>query len=135
MSEDPTGLAGIDPSLRTVARLLPYRKGLFARHLPVMRAGTALARRVLACRDCEVVAVSSTASVRIHRPPGVGKMAPAVLWIHGGGYVAGSAALEDRVVRRMAEKVDVCGFAASGFGWAGRSPCRGTSEATVQTTP
>jgi acetyl esterase/lipase len=33
-------------------------------------------------------------------------MAPAVMWIHGGGYVAGSAALEDRVVRRMAEKVD-----------------------------
>ena len=106
MSEDPTGLAGIDPSLRAVARLLPYKKGLFARHLTVMRAGTALARRVLACRDFEVVAVSSTASVRIHRPPGVGKTAPAVLWIHGGGYVAGSAALEDRVVRRMAEKVD-----------------------------
>jgi acetyl esterase/lipase len=106
MSDDPTGLAAIDPSLRTVARVLPYRKGLFARHLGVMRAGTALARRVLACRDCEVVAVSSTASVRIHRPPGLGTMPPAVLWIHGGGYVWGSAAVEDRVVRSMAEKVD-----------------------------
>jgi len=50
--------------------------------------------------------VSPTASVRIHRPPGLGKMPPAVLWIHGGGYVAGSAAGEDRAVRAMAEKVD-----------------------------
>jgi acetyl esterase/lipase len=29
-----------------------------------------------------------------------------VLWIHGGGYVAGSAAVGDRVFRTMAEKVD-----------------------------
>jgi acetyl esterase/lipase len=101
-----TGLAAIDPSLRTVARFLPYRKGLFARHLGLIRASTALARRLLAHRDCEVVAVSSTATVRIHRPPGVGQMPPAVLWIHGGGYVAGSAALGDRAVRTMAENVD-----------------------------
>lgn len=29
-----------------------------------------------------------------------------MLWIHGGGYVAGSAAVGDRVFRTMAEKVD-----------------------------
>jgi acetyl esterase/lipase len=106
MSADPTGLAAIDPSLRTVARFLPYRKGLYARHLGLMRAGTAAAGRLLAQRDCEVVAVSSTTSVRIHRPPGLGQRPPAVLWIHGGGYVAGSAAVEDRAVRNVAENVD-----------------------------
>jgi acetyl esterase/lipase len=97
-----TGLAAIDPSLRTVARFLPHRMGLFARHLGLMRASMALAGRLLTRRDCEVVAVSSTATVRIHRPSGLGQMPPALLWIHGGGYVAGSAAMNDRAVRRMA---------------------------------
>ena len=88
--------------LRTAARFLPYRRGLFARHLRLMRAGMALAGRIAALRDVEVVPVSATASVRVHRPTGLSERPPALLWIHGGGYVAGSAAMNDRAVRRMA---------------------------------
>lgn len=53
----------IGPWLPTAARFLPYRRGLFARHLRLMRAGMALAGRIAALRDVEVVPVSATASV------------------------------------------------------------------------
>ncbi len=90
------------PWLPIAARFLPYRRGLFARHLRLMRAGMALAGRIVALRDAEVVPVSATASVRVHRPRGLSERPPALLWIHGGGYVAGSAAMNDRAVRKMA---------------------------------
>jgi acetyl esterase/lipase len=88
--------------LRTAARFLPYRRGLFERHLRVMRGGMAVAGRIAALRGVEVIPVSATASVRVHRPSGVSATLPALLWIHGGGYVTGSAAMNDRAVRRMA---------------------------------
>ena len=91
--------------LRTAAHFLPYRRGLFERHLRVMRGGMAVAGQIAALRGVEVVPVSATASVRVHRPSGPsGPSAtlPALLWIHGGGYVTGSAAMNDRAVRRMA---------------------------------
>jgi alpha/beta hydrolase fold len=88
--------------LRTAARFLPYRRGLFERHLRVMRGGMAVAGRIAALRGVEVVPVSATASVRVHRRSGLSATLPALLWIHGGGYVAGSASMNDRAVRRMA---------------------------------
>ena len=103
--EDPTALAAIDASLRTVARFLPYRRGLYARHLRLMRTGETLAARLAARRDAEVVQVSPTAGVRVHRPRGIAGDAPGVLSIHGGGLVSGLAALNDRAARRMAEKL------------------------------
>ena len=95
----------IGPWLPTAARFLPYRRGLFARHLRLMRAGMALAGRIAALRDVEVVRVSATASVRVHRPRGLSERPPALLWIHGGGYVAGSAAMNDHAVRQMAAQL------------------------------
>ncbi|MFZ3267677.1 MAG: alpha/beta hydrolase [Mycobacterium sp.] len=103
--EDPTALMAIDPSLRTIARFLPYRRGLYAGHLHLMRTGEAVAARLVARRDVEVVQVSPTAGVRVHRPSGLGGDAPGVLWIHGGGFVSGLAALNDRAARRTAEKL------------------------------
>lgn len=88
--------------LQAAVRFLPYRRGLFPRHLGLMRAGMALAGRIAALRDVEVVHVSTTASVRFHRLRGLSETPPALLWIHGGGYVSGSAAMNDRAVRRMA---------------------------------
>jgi acetyl esterase/lipase len=67
-----------------------------------MRGGMAVAGRIAALRDVEVIPVSATASVRVHRPSGLSETPPALLWIHGGGYVTGSAAMNDRAVRRMA---------------------------------
>jgi acetyl esterase/lipase len=103
--QGPTAGPSIDPALQTVARFLPYRKGLFARHLRLVRIGTTIAEKVAALRDTRVIAVSATASVRLHRPNNPSGASPAVLWIHGGGYVSGSAAIGDRAVRKMAEDV------------------------------
>src|SRR5258705_4292547 len=95
----------IGPWLPTAARFLPYRRGLFARRLRLMRAGMARAGRIAALRDVEVVPVSATASVRVHRPRGLSERPPALLWIHGGRYVAGSAALNDLEGREMAAPI------------------------------
>ncbi len=100
-------LPAIGPWLRTAAHFLPHRRGLFVRYLRPMRAGMALTATVTARRDVEVVAVSATSSVRVQRPSGLDDKPPAVLWIHGGGYVWGSAAVNDRAVRRMADNLGV----------------------------
>src|SRR5690349_3118064 len=102
---DAASLPDVGPWLRTAARFLPYRKGLFTRHLRAMRAGMGVVGAVAACRDVEVVPVSATSSVRVHRPDTLGAKPPAVLWIHGGGYVWGSAAVNDRAVRRMSNEL------------------------------
>jgi acetyl esterase/lipase len=102
---EATALANIDPTLRCLARLLPYRYGLFARHLRVMRAQTSLMGLLQAARDVDVVAVSPTASVRVHRPHGLAGNSPAVLWIHGGGYVAGCARMDERLVVKTAHEL------------------------------
>jgi acetyl esterase/lipase len=104
--ERPTGLAAIDPSVRRVAWLLPYRKGVLTRWLGLFRGVVRIVERVVALRDVDPVAVSATARVRIHRPREMAvTRAGAVLWIHGGGYVAGSAAMVDRAMRKMAKNV------------------------------
>lgn len=107
MDDGVISLPAVGPWVQVTSRFLPYRRGLFARHLPAMRAGMALTGRVTALRDLEVVAISATSSVRVLRPEGVGDKPPAVLWIHGGGYVWGSAAVNDRAVRRMAQRLGI----------------------------
>jgi acetyl esterase/lipase len=92
----------IDPSLRMAALIMPRGTGLITRHLGLARAAASAADRVLGLRDVEQVAVSATAGVRVHRPGGATTPRPALLWIHGGGYVVGSARLGDRMMRRMA---------------------------------
>jgi acetyl esterase/lipase len=67
----------------------------------------AMVGAVAACDDVEVVPVSATSSVRVHRPNTLSAKPPAVLWIHGGGYVWGSATVNDRAVRRMSDELSV----------------------------
>ncbi|RDH76303.1 alpha/beta hydrolase [Mycolicibacterium moriokaense] len=86
---------------------MPRGKGLVTRRLRLSRMAVAAAERVLGVRGVEVVAVSPTAGVRVHRPRDAQYPAPAVLWIHGGGYVLGSARIEDRKCRRMADRLGV----------------------------
>ena len=107
MDDGVISLPAVGPRVRVASRFLPYRRGLFARHLRAMRACMALTGRVTALRDFEVIAISPTSSVRVLRPEGLGDKPPAVLWIHGGGYVWGSAAVNDRAVRRMAQRLGI----------------------------
>lgn len=73
--------------------------------MPVVRRLTQLqGRRTPA--DVEVLGLPSGATVRIFRPknPPAGP-APALLWIHGGGYVIGTAAQDDRLCRRFSAEL------------------------------
>lgn len=56
--------------------------------------------------DVEVLGLPSGAGVRIFRPPNrAADPAPALLWIHGGGYVIGTAAQDDRLCRRFSAEL------------------------------
>ena len=55
--------------------------------------------------DVEVLTLPSGVGVRLFRPAGVTGQAPALLWIHGGGYVIGKAAQDDALCRRFAREL------------------------------
>jgi len=89
------GNEDIHPELRRVARLTP-RRMLYRWSLPVVRR-----LRVTGSRDdgVDVVTLPSGAGARLYRPADADGPAPALLWIHGGGYVLGSAAQDDDLCR------------------------------------
>jgi acetyl esterase/lipase len=92
------------PDLRRVARWLP-RAAVSRRTLNPIRLLTGLqAKRPT--KAIEVKAVAAT-SVRVHRPAPTGHPVPALLWIHGGGYVLGTAAQDDAVCRHFARELGI----------------------------
>ena len=46
-------------------------------------------------------------SVRLHQPSGAESRGPALLWIHGGGYMLGHAAQDDGLCRRFARELGI----------------------------
>jgi acetyl esterase/lipase len=75
-----------------------------------MRALSALSGRLgksSASGDIEVITLGSGAGVRLFRPVGVPEPAPALLWIHGGGYVVGTAQQEDQLCRRVSRRLGI----------------------------
>jgi acetyl esterase/lipase len=94
--------ADFDPELK-LARFLP-RTTVLQGNLRVVRTLTRLTTH-WSGRGLEVICLSEGASVRVHRPSVAAKSAPALLWIHGGGMVMGSAAQDDRLCRRLATKI------------------------------
>jgi acetyl esterase/lipase len=92
----------IHPDLRRVARLLP--RGLIGpRTLRPLRVLTRMQGRRTP-KDVEVLTLSSGVGVRLHRHRGTDP-APALLWMHGGGYVLGHAAQDDRLCRRFSHEL------------------------------
>lgn len=88
------------PDLARIARFIP--RGLVGpKTAPVMRY---LSRRMgrSVPDGVEVLTLSSGVTLRLHRPRGVAKPGPALLWMHGGGYVLGSPAQDDKLCRRYA---------------------------------
>jgi acetyl esterase/lipase len=57
--------------------------------------------------DVEVTTLGSGAGVRLFRPAGVTEPAPALLWIHGGGYVMGTAQQDDRICGQFSKKLGI----------------------------
>jgi acetyl esterase/lipase len=96
----------VHPDLRRIARFAP-RQLVGPRSLPVIRALSGLIQRGSA-RDVEVITLASGISVRLFRPTGVGQEpAPALLWIHGGGYVIGTAQQDDALCRRFCARLGI----------------------------
>jgi acetyl esterase/lipase len=100
-----TGDDDFHPDLRTIARLLP-------RHL-VGPSTLRLLRTLTAVQgpwrhtDVEVLALPSGARVRLHRPAEHSAPGPALLWIHGGGYILGRAKQDDNLCRRFVQTLGV----------------------------
>jgi acetyl esterase/lipase len=57
--------------------------------------------------DVEVITLGSGVGVRLFRPVGVAEPTAALLWIHGGGYVIGTAQQDDRLCRGFSTKLGI----------------------------
>lgn len=93
------------PDLRRVARYTP-KQIVTPVTVPFIRAAERLLYRK-APKDVEVLTLGSGAGVRLFRPTGVSGQGPALLWIHGGGYVIGKAAQDDVLCRKFARELGV----------------------------
>jgi acetyl esterase/lipase len=100
MAKTGRGPSGFHPELRRIARFAP-RQMVTPRTLSLMRALSRLqGRRDPA--DVEVLTLTSGVGVRLYRPANATGPGPALLWIHGGGYVVGRAVQDDVLCRRFA---------------------------------
>ncbi|VBA45177.1 Carboxylesterase NlhH [Mycobacterium attenuatum] len=95
----------VHPDLRRTAHLAP-RRLVGPRTLPIMRALIGLTGRAVP-GDVEVIALGPGAGVRLYRGVGVREQTPALLWIHGGGYVLGKAAQDDRLCRQFGRTLGI----------------------------
>jgi acetyl esterase/lipase len=93
------------PDLRTVARFAP-RSLVGPRTLKLVRALSPVIRRG-SDHDVEALILGSGVGVRLHRPGDAEQPGPALLWIHGGGYVIGSAQQDDELCRRFARELGI----------------------------
>lgn len=76
------------------------------RTLRLVRALSGL-RQADADGDVEVITLGSGTGVRLFRPVGVAEPTAALLWIHGGGYVIGTAQQDDRLCRRFSTELGI----------------------------
>jgi acetyl esterase/lipase len=96
--------AAFHPDLRRIARCLP-RSTVNRWTLPLMKG----LDRKLSHRPAAGVVVERVGEVtiRFHGQSSSDEPRPALLWIHGGGFVLGSAAQDDAVCRHFAEQLDI----------------------------
>lgn len=64
-------------------------------------------RLVKSDADVEVITLGSGAGVRLFRPVGATEPTPALLWIHGGGYVVGDARQDDPICGRFSRRLGI----------------------------
>jgi acetyl esterase/lipase len=93
------------PDLRRVARLAP-RTLVGPRSLKVIRTLSGL-QRSKTPDGVEVLTLGSGVGVRLHRPVGVSQPGPALVWIHGGGYVLGTARQDDALCHRFTRELGI----------------------------
>lgn len=96
--------SAVHPDLRRIAPFLP-RSAVGPRRLPILRRADARQRRRQR-RGVEIVEVGPI-GLRVHRPGGSHGSLPGLLWIHGGGFVMGTATQDDGVCQHLANDVGV----------------------------
>ncbi|BBY20290.1 alpha/beta hydrolase [Mycobacterium stomatepiae] len=101
-----TSPQALDPDLRKVARLLPRGYALH-RGYKIQRAIMQVLGNAGRLRDVPVISVNEHVTVRMHRPAGLPERAPALLWIHGGGTIMGTAAQDDKFCRKLSRLTGV----------------------------
>jgi acetyl esterase/lipase len=99
MSESP-----FDPEYQSIARFLPrgIARSWNLRLIRLLGALTGLGS------DPENVEIEETGAgtVRVHRPTAGGdELLPAVLWLHGGGFLIGSPKQDDALCRQIADEL------------------------------
>jgi len=94
----------IHPELRRAARFIP-RFTIQPWALPLVRKLSNLRKPSNA--GVEVLTLPSGAGVRLHRPANTAGPTPALLWIHGGGYLFGTAAQDDGVCRQYVDRLGI----------------------------
>jgi len=95
-----TSRQALDPDLRNVARFLPRGHALH-RGYKAQRAVMRLLGNAGRLRNVPVIAVNEHVKVRLHRPTGLPVRGPALLWIHGGGTIMGTAVQDDKFCRKL----------------------------------
>ena len=93
-----------DPEYQSVARFLP--RGIARSwNLPLIRMLDSLTGRGPDPDNVEIED-SGAGQVRVHRPATSGdETLPAVLWLHGGGYLLGSPKQDDELCRQIADEL------------------------------
>jgi len=94
----------IHPELRSAARFVP-RKLVYGWTLPILRRLHAL--QPTDVDGVEALTLPSGVGIRLHRPKAGTASGPALLWIHGGGYVLGTPAQDDMLCRRFADALGI----------------------------
>ena len=90
----------VHPELRTLARIAPSGTIPNLAALRIMRRLTTL-RKPLS-HSVTVEQLGPAVTMRVYRGADTSVTVPALLWMHGGGYVMGRADLDDRLCRSFA---------------------------------
>jgi acetyl esterase/lipase len=88
-----------------VARFIP-KQVITPVTMPIVRLTSRVMWRKVP-KDVEALTLASGVGVRLYRPTGASGPGPALLWIHGGGYVIGHPAQDDELCRRFARQLGV----------------------------
>src|SRR5580704_4624437 len=107
----------LDPELRTVVEKLPTDRPLDLNNIPTARAKMNKMVTALLATFPPVEGVTSqdqsapgakgdpAVRVRVYRPDDQPSKLPALLWIHGGGYVMGDIDQDDRLMKQLVKRI------------------------------
>ena len=128
----------LDPQVAEILAAGPILGPLSTEALPTSRAAMArmadIYERTGKVETTDHVVTSADGAefaVRVHRPIGVDGPLPAVMWLHGGGLVAGTHRLDDGRFDRWCPKFGVVGIAVD----YGLAPERRTPGRSRTATP